>query len=378
MQDFDNRLLKIYRCAIIDRLCERSKLMNNRRASSKVKNELISAGTIALLGAFLFENCYAHFSLKKNIQNIKLVEPISFEPGVDKVNVRGNSREAKESVREFLEVFRNLDHIDLTNFYCTFKPGNICKKKKFLGIFPKHDGSFEARDCTIEYFTEAIRYVIFHELIHMAGHGFSATHWICGFHQRKKAMSKNDNEKIYDIGIALDEGYVQLLTERYFSDKGIKRGYGLFVDVARYIEALVGRKKMESMYFKADLIGLVNCLSKYASRCEVLTLLVDLDYIYGALKHKIIPLPRIIAGQKYQSILKKVSFMLIRKMEMETEMREEEIQNLSATFYSVKTHVKEYDHMLFRTSQLTRQQMTEMVQKSKMDDSKKMKFHKVA
>ena len=63
-------------------------------------------------------------------------------------------------------------------------------------------------------------------------------------------------------------------------------------------------------------------------------------------KHKIIPLPRIIAGQKYQSILKKVSFMLIRKMEMETEMREEEIQNLSATFYSVKTHVKEYDHML--------------------------------
>lgn len=70
--------------------------------------------------------------------------------------------------------------------------------------------------------------------------------------------------------------------------------------------------------------------------------------------------------------------MLVRKMEMETEMREEEIQNLSATFYSVKTHVKEYDHMVFRTSQLTRQQMTEMVQKSKMDDSKKMKFHKVA
>lgn len=31
MQDFDNRLLKIYRCAIIYRLCERSKFYEQEK-----------------------------------------------------------------------------------------------------------------------------------------------------------------------------------------------------------------------------------------------------------------------------------------------------------------------------------------------------------
>ena len=79
------------------------------------------------------------------------------------------------------------------------------------------------------------------------------------------------------LGNGLNNGYTNLLVKRYFNKS--KESYPIEMKIAFNIEQIVTKKLMEQLYFKADLNGLINELSKYSSKQQVVDLINSIDYI---------------------------------------------------------------------------------------------------
>ena len=117
-----------------------------------------------------------------------------------------------------------------------------------------------------------------HELIHAASSFKNGRQIITGFCQCyiKPLMSV--------VGIVLNEGYTEVLSNRYVVDKkliinGKNTGYKYERAVAELVELIVGRDKMINMYFHGDLEGLIRELSKYQDEMKVKEFILDLDII---------------------------------------------------------------------------------------------------
>lgn len=97
-------------------------------------------------------------------------------------------------------------------------------------------------------------------------------------------LSTNDGDKsgfyINNYARALNEGYTQILAERYFAE-GIGKTYLFEVMFVKIIEQLVGQDKMEKYYFDLDLVSLINDLSKYESEQNIVNFIENLDNLLG-------------------------------------------------------------------------------------------------
>ena len=116
---------------------------------------------------------------------------------------------------------------------------------------------------------------IYHELFHMSSSFKNNGIVFSGF---KQGYIKN-NQKICN-GVALNEGYTQFLTDRYFG-KGISYvdGYYWEKSIACNLEKIVGQKKMEHLYLNANLQGLIVELSQYASNKEIMDFITKFDFL---------------------------------------------------------------------------------------------------
>lgn len=122
---------------------------------------------------------------------------------------------------------------------------------------------------------------LFHELFHVATTFRKKDTIYCGFNQFNSD---------FEIGTGINEGYTNLLVEHYFGLKN--NSYKNEVDLARRVEDIVGRENMKQYYFKADLQGLIDELSKYSSLDNALKLIQTIDYInYITIKHRFGVLP---------------------------------------------------------------------------------------
>ena len=92
-----------------------------------------------------------------------------------------------------------------------------------------------------------------HELLHLASRKRVGKIILSGFRQVT-------NQTI--MGRYLNEGYTEYLNQKYFSKKD-RTVYAEAVTFAQGIERIVGRKKMEKLYFDANLLGLIDHLGKY-------------------------------------------------------------------------------------------------------------------
>ena len=110
---------------------------------------------------------------------------------------------------------------------------------------------------------------IFHELFHMASTIYVNDYLFSGF----QVISFED--KLL-IGKCLNEGYTQLLTDRYFK---FSTGLELEKKYAYSLEKILGEETMTSSYFKADLSQLINDMSKYNSRDESIKFIINLDLL---------------------------------------------------------------------------------------------------
>lgn len=95
------------------------------------------------------------------------------------------------------------------------------------------------------------------------------------------------------VGIGLNEGYTEVLSNRYVVDKklivnGKDTGYKYQRAVAELVELIVGRDKMINMYFHGDLEGLIKELSRYQDEMKVKEFILDLDTITKTRRDKTI------------------------------------------------------------------------------------------
>lgn len=120
------------------------------------------------------------------------------------------------------------------------------------------------------------RNVLFHEVIHMATSYTRGIISMVGFSQ--KIANK------YSKGNGLNEGYTELINQRYFArtvadGSPVKISYPREQVLAYGIEMLVGREKMEELFFNADLDGLIAEMSKYMPTQEA-NILINIFDLY--------------------------------------------------------------------------------------------------
>ena len=112
---------------------------------------------------------------------------------------------------------------------------------------------------------------LYHELFHASSsyHNESVEEVFSGFHSQQPNLKRN-------IGLGLNEGYTELLTERYFG-KYEDSGYKNEMHYAKLLEHIVGSSIMQTLYFNHDVNSLIVELTKYNSLKNALKFLDDLD-----------------------------------------------------------------------------------------------------
>jgi len=116
--------------------------------------------------------------------------------------------------------------------------------------------------------------ILFHELLHLSGTllGYHKGINFSGFSQRPRSE--------IGVGMAIDDGYTERLLHRIFkvSMKYIKYKYEY--QVAGITERIVGRNRMTTEYFNADLYGLIERLERYSSISKVENFITAADILY--------------------------------------------------------------------------------------------------
>ena len=141
------------------------------------------------------------------------------------------------------------------------------------------------------------------------------------------------------IGRSIDEGYAQLLTERYFGKEEGATIYPFETGIVKSIEQIVGKDKMTHLYFSANLNGLINELSKYNSKSAVIKFVNDLDFIFEYYYDNSDIL--INKKKKIQESINDVNIFLLltysNKINNYMENDEEEVETLYEDFYKELT-----------------------------------------
>lgn len=221
------------------------------------------------------------FSLSQDLKSKKMTiiketnncEPESYELDLDKIET---SKYKKEIFSFVLFLTNRYPKEILINFYNNFN--TLCLKKSIVSILIGASGTYDpGKNCL----TETTKSVIIHELFHMASSFYDKNTISArsGFYQYTIPNSKN-SYKLRKIGRGLNEGYTQLMTMKYFSKKEkVAKAYPFETNIASILEMIVGEDNMEKLYFKADLMGLVNELQNYASKENIMTFIYYMDII---------------------------------------------------------------------------------------------------
>ncbi len=143
----------------------------------------------------------------------------------------------------------------------------------------KYDPTLVASGCTGKYIIEENKLLysskssIGHEFLHMASSMYDSDSKLklCGFYQEKNGAS---------IGEGVTEGYTELLASRLYNKNGKVEAYKSSVKFCEILEFFFDDPKdMAHLYFNCNLPGLIKHLEKYASRQEIIKLIMDIDNI---------------------------------------------------------------------------------------------------
>ena len=162
------------------------------------------------------------------------------------------------SKRTFLESFKTLKIKELTK-----EEIKELEKEDYLkacSSYGSDDNLITLREMHYDH--------IFHEFIHLAS-------------------KKNDdvfNEGFYYyiegagyVGRGINEGYTEIIRERYFGIDLRETGYLYEYQMTKILELIIGAEKMEHIYFKGSLLILIRELSNYCSLEEAKQFIDDMD-----------------------------------------------------------------------------------------------------
>lgn len=150
----------------------------------------------------------------------------------------------------------------------------IIKEENRFNSKNKHlitKGKYNIEKNEISILKSAYDTTIYHELLHMSSS--------CVFENKIYSGFKQFVPNKTNIGNGLNEGYTSLLCERYFSNKKSGISYIYEKRIAEIVEMIIGREEMENLYFKGNLYTLVENLTKYDKRENVIKFLRNIDIV---------------------------------------------------------------------------------------------------
>lgn len=225
-----------------------------------------------------------------------------------KLDKTGIKKVESKCVNQFVKTIKeSVPHFDLTYFYNNFKAYSINQQPSVLSSGRPVHGYYNIFSKKIFINSDKLIDTIFHELFHEASSTILGDLAICGF-QRTKYVSGTNKSKIeYSIGLGINEGYTSLLTERYFS----RGNRTLSMVFTQTIENMLGREFMEHAYSKGDLRAIVDEMSKYISREEVIELLIKMDSFEYYIRKAKSPILKVRTVQFYkEAVLALAKFIL--------------------------------------------------------------------
>ncbi len=220
-----------------------------------------------------------------------------------------------ESNNKYLDHFvdgirNNIDADNLSNMNRNLATLDyrVRKINPYISFNSVVSGVYDSKKNRIDIFEEN-EAIIYHELLHMAS----------SIYKNKKRyeglcdMSLDIDNRI--IGIALNEGYTEVLARRLFNiNSTVCNGYEYAVYIAQLLEIIIGKDNMERYYFNANLPGLIDDLSKYNSLNQVIDFIEACDFVLGSLDKSFIKFRREAVWTKLGEINKFLSTTYARKM----------------------------------------------------------------
>lgn len=184
--------------------------------------------------------------------------------------------------RDNLKIFyNNISTLDVRNrkaFWAfvsnMFKDVDVCAlyylDDNMIKILPLNDKSLFGR--YYKFGLEEYIICLCHELMHMSSSIVDKENNII-----YSGLSQISDE---NINISVDEAYTEILLYRYFNFNKIYMSYDYQVDITYLIEKIVGKDKMTTCYFNANLYDFVLELQKYSDYKEIISFIENMDNIY--------------------------------------------------------------------------------------------------
>ena len=210
----------------------------------------------------------------KNVKKVKM--PPELQADYLITNEIDNANETiKITINKFIDILHNnFSEEMLLYFYRNIASLNtqlVSEQEDFTNNSIIY-GSYRIDKNKIFISDEYDKNTIFYELFHLASSYYDSilkTHY-SGFNQTNII-------KLYNIGTGINEGYTQLLANRYSKQKSLL-SYPKETRIAEIIESVIGKENMEKHYFMANLKGLIDELAKYKSEEEVMKFIQMIDF----------------------------------------------------------------------------------------------------
>lgn len=185
------------------------------------------------------------------------------------------NRKKIEIIYPYVEVLaKQIPEEELKLMYTNLKTLEVKKKSRIFILL--YSGAYYFYENKIRYVLEES---LGHELLHLCSSYYNKELGIseCGFEQQRILNLKGTKpSKYFFIGRGITEGYTELLSSRFF--KGDYLAYAKYVQIVRLLELFFDNSRdMEKLYFRHDLSGLVNYLSKFIPYKRVIDIIVTLD-----------------------------------------------------------------------------------------------------
>lgn len=180
------------------------------------------------------------------------------------------SKKFSGAFMEFVDIILSeFGDANLTIFYNNINEVKTGSSKGYS--FRYTDGYYDIEYNDIIFKEDNYLASIYHELFHMASSVSADNMYYSGFSQ---------SSYVHTFGDGLNEGYTQLLTERYFGEiESVCGSYKYEMFIASKLEEIIGKPKMYKLYLGANLYGLIEELKQYSSYEEIINFMTCLDYI---------------------------------------------------------------------------------------------------
>lgn len=213
--------------------------------------------------------CLQKDYMPKNIKEVTIPPEIQVDYSITN-EFEFAEEEIKKSVNSFVEVIeKDIPKELLAFFYRNINSFNMETDETLCdNYYLKRLGYYDIKDNKVVVLEKDNENTIFHELFHLSSTYFDSVtnQYYCGL-------------SVGNFGRGINEGYTDLLAKRYLNSSFEKLGYPFEYIIVKIIEEIVGEEKMKSFYFSANLNDLIEELSKYKTREEVIQFIRSVDFL---------------------------------------------------------------------------------------------------